>query len=111
MAGTVLTEISKDEHERAKFMSRRKYEMEQTSNLLTAEERGRNEGKAIGKEEGIEEGITIGKAEGITIGKEEGVTAVASRMLKRNKPIDEIIEDTGLTREEVEVLRELASAQ
>jgi len=32
------------------------------------------------------------------------VIEVAGNMLKRNRPIDEIIEDTGLTREEVESL-------
>jgi predicted transposase/invertase (TIGR01784 family) len=41
MAGAVLTAISKDEDERAKFLSRRKAETDRISNLLTAEERGR----------------------------------------------------------------------
>ena len=40
MAVAVLVTISKDEHERAKFLSRRKFEMEMTSNLLTAEAKG-----------------------------------------------------------------------
>ena len=30
---------------------------------------------------------------------------IAKRMLKRNKPIEEIMEFTGLTREQVEILR------
>jgi len=34
----------------------------------------------------------------------DGVRLVAKKMLKRNKPIDEIIKDTGLTREEIEGL-------
>ncbi len=34
------------------------------------------------------------------------VMNVAKRLLIRNRPIDEIIEDTGLTREEVEGLRQ-----
>ena len=42
-------------------------------------------------------------------GREEGelakALAIASKMLKRNRSIDEIMEDTGLTREEVEELR------
>jgi predicted transposase/invertase (TIGR01784 family) len=38
-------------------------------------------------------------------GKKEGKIAVAKNMLKRGKPIDEIIEDTELTRKEVEALR------
>ena len=40
VAGTVLAAISKDEHEKAKFMSRRKFETDMTSNLLTVEARG-----------------------------------------------------------------------
>ena len=31
---------------------------------------------------------------------------IAKNMLKRSRPIDEIMEDTGLTREEVESLRD-----
>lgn len=41
MAATVLAAISKDEHERAKFLSRRKFETDMASNLLTVEARGR----------------------------------------------------------------------
>ena len=37
--------------------------------------------------------------------KEQAFT-IATRMLNRNRPIDEIIEDTGLTRAEVESLRD-----
>ena len=44
MAATVLAAISKDEHERAKFLSRRKFDTDMTSNLLTVEERGRLNG-------------------------------------------------------------------
>jgi hypothetical protein len=39
-------------------------------------------------------------------GRTEGVMSVARNMLKRNKPIDEIMEDTNLTRAEVEALRD-----
>ncbi len=39
-------------------------------------------------------------------GRQEGMLDVAAKMLKRNRPIDEIIEDTGLTRDEVEGLRQ-----
>jgi type II secretory pathway component PulF len=40
MAGTLLMEISQDEHERARNRSRRMYETDVISNLLTAEARG-----------------------------------------------------------------------
>jgi len=36
--------------------------------------------------------------------KAENTLEIARKMMKRNRPIDDIIEDTGLTREEVENL-------
>ena len=109
MAATVLATISKDEHERAKFLSRRKFETDMTSNLLTVEERGRIEGRIEGRAEGIAEGRVEGIAEGRVEGIAEGETikafAIARKMLKRNRPIDEIIEDTGLSHADVESLR------
>jgi predicted transposase/invertase (TIGR01784 family) len=41
-----LQSITKDDHERAKFMSRRKFETDMASNLLTAEKRGQLQGQA-----------------------------------------------------------------
>ena len=51
MASTVLMNISKDEHERAKFRSRRKFETDQTSNMLTAEARGEVRGESRGRKD------------------------------------------------------------
>ena len=34
----------------------------------------------------------------------KGVLSVAKNLLKRNRPIEEIMEDTGLTRKEIEKL-------
>ncbi|MDR2542424.1 MAG: Rpn family recombination-promoting nuclease/putative transposase [Treponema sp.] len=59
MATALLQEISRDEHERARLRSRRMYETDRISDLLTAEERGEIRGKA--------EGIAEGKAEIITL--------------------------------------------
>ena len=39
MAGALLMEISQDERERAKLRSRRMFETDQISNILTAEDR------------------------------------------------------------------------
>ncbi|MCL1918848.1 MAG: Rpn family recombination-promoting nuclease/putative transposase [Peptococcaceae bacterium] len=72
VAGTLLTEISQDERERAIFRSRKMYQSDLESNLITAQR--------------------------------ETAFAIAKNMIKRNRPIDEIIEDTGLTREQVEGL-------
>ena len=38
--------------------------------------------------------------------RDEEKFGIAKKLLKRNRPVDEIIEDTGLTREEVEGLRD-----
>ena len=77
MAGDLLMSVSKDERERAVFRSRRMYQTDLLSNLATAEDRGRR----------------------------EGTLDVARRMLNRNRPLAEIVEDTGLTLEEIEALR------
>ena len=42
---------------------------------------------------------------GVQEGIKQGVKDVALKLLKRNRPIDEIMEDTGLTYSEIEELR------
>jgi predicted transposase/invertase (TIGR01784 family) len=84
--------VSKDEREQAVYRSRRMYETDMQSNLATAEDRGE------------QRGIQIGEQIGEQRGEQRKAFAIAGNMLKRNRPIDEIIEDTGLTREEVENL-------
>jgi predicted transposase/invertase (TIGR01784 family) len=81
MASDLLMSISQDEKERAIYRSRRMFQTDMESNLATAEDRGRAEGEAKGR------------------------LAIARNMMKRNRPIDEIIEDTGLTLEEVKNLK------
>ena len=66
VAGELLIEISQDERERARVRSRRMYETDLMSNLLTAEDRGRDEGIVIGEMRGEARGIAIGKTEGIS---------------------------------------------
>ena len=46
MAASLLQEISKDEHERARLRSQRMYETDMISNFLTAERRGEIRGRA-----------------------------------------------------------------
>ena len=79
MAGNLLMSVSKDERERAILRSRRIYQSDMESNIATAEYRGEQRTKL----------------------------AIAGNMLKRNRPLSEIIEDTGLTREEIENLNVL----
>ncbi|MCL2184639.1 MAG: hypothetical protein FWB86_02125 [Treponema sp.] len=62
MAKELLREISKDEHERARYRSRRMAETDRISDLLTSEEKGRIEGRAEGKKEVIallEKGLSL----------------------------------------------------
>ena len=82
MAGELLMNISQDERERAIFRSRKKYQTDLESNMLTARREGRAEGRSEVRAE------------------------FARNLLKRNRPIDEIMEDTGLTRTEIEALRD-----
>ncbi|MDR2692774.1 MAG: Rpn family recombination-promoting nuclease/putative transposase, partial [Chitinispirillales bacterium] len=46
MATELLLEVSQDQEERARIMSRKKFLMDQTSNLITAEKRGMIAGRA-----------------------------------------------------------------
>ena len=74
MAGNLLMNISQDERERAVFRSRRMYQSDMDSNIATIE------AKAIKK----------------------SMLEIARKLLNRNRPIEEIMEVTGLTHEEVE---------
>ena len=67
------------------------------------------EGVELGIKLGKAEGIAMGKAEGITMGKEEGakkkVQSIAQKMLDMGLPDEVICEATGLSQEEVIMLR------
>ncbi len=49
-----------------------------------------------------DEGLAIGKEEGIEEGRREQQIEMAKKMLEKNKPIEEIMEFTELTKEEIE---------
>lgn len=78
VAGNLLMSISQNERERAIFRSRRKFQTDLQSDLATAEDRGR-----------VERSFEI-----------------ARNLLKISLPLEQISIATGLTREEVENLRE-----
>ncbi len=54
-----------------------------------------------GREEGLEEGHKIGREQG----KKEEKLQIALKLLKRGYPIEEIIEDAGLTTAEIQTLK------
>ena len=81
MAGNLLMSISQDERERAVFRSRRMYQTDMESDIATAEDRGRKNGRREAKFE------------------------VARNLLKINLPFNQIVDVTGLTIEELESLK------
>ena len=93
MAGELLMSISKDERERAVFRSRRMYQTDLMSNLATAEDRGRREGRREGMDEGIRKGT------------HDAMILFARRLLAQNHSVEEIMDYTELSREEIEKLR------
>ena len=74
----VLMELSADERTRMLAENREKARRDVASMMSGAEKKGSN-----------------ARAE-----------SIARNMLKRNRPIDEIVEDTGLTKEEIQALHE-----
>jgi predicted transposase/invertase (TIGR01784 family) len=85
LANDILRGISHDPDQRAKFMSRRRFQMDLDHD----------------KAESFEEGKIEGKIEGILEGKLE----IAKQLFARGMSVDEITKITGLTREEIEQLR------
>ena len=92
VASNLLMNISRDERERAIFRSRKKYQMDQASNMATAIDNAEKRGEERGEKRGEKRG------------KKEMAFAIARNMLKRDRHINEIMEDTGLTRTEIENL-------
>ena len=66
--------------------------------------KGIEDGEARGERRGIEIGEARGERRGIEIGKHNTRLNFAKTMLKNNYSIDNIMEITGLSREEIEEL-------
>ena len=73
-------------------------------NMLLNAEFDINIAKEVWQEEARQEGRMEGRQEGRQEGRVDGHYEVARKLLKRKRPIDEIIEDTSLSREEIESL-------
>ena len=69
-------------------------------------EEGRAEGRAEGKEDGRAEGRAEGKEEGRAEGMSQRSQEIARNLLSLGLPIDQITQATGLTEEEIELLKE-----
>ena len=89
-------------------LKRYRDELSHRDTELNARRRAREEGLAIGLKKGKEEGLAEGEAIGLMKGKEEGSYAEKLRSAKKMKDkgidVQTIIDITGLTLEEVNVL-------
>lgn len=66
---------------------------------------GMEEGREIGIEQGIEQGIHQGIHQGILEGQKEEKIKIAKNMLSMNLELEIISNSTGLTKEEIEILK------
>lgn len=73
-------------------------QLEEQAALASARAKGTEEGLKQGKEEGLKQG----KEEGMRQGKKEKQVEIAKKLLKLKMPIEQIIETTELTEEELE---------
>ena len=89
VAGELLMSISQNERERAIYRSRKKFQTDYQSDMATS----------------WDNGVSVGKEIGIEIGEKNRSIEIARKLLKRNMLINDIIEDTGLTKQEIENLR------
>ena len=72
-------------------------QLEEQSALATARDNGTKKGLELGRKQGMK----LGKEQGVNQGKKE----IAKRMIQKGKNIDEIVEMTGLSKEEIERLK------
>ena len=100
-ADKVLERISKDPKERERYEAILKAEFNQKISNQKFMDKGIIEGEARGKIIGREEGMKEGRKEG----EKQKQIEIAKKMLNKNKPIEEIMEFTGLTKEETNELK------
>jgi predicted transposase/invertase (TIGR01784 family) len=100
-----LRQMSKDERIRELAHQREIAAHDEASRIAGAWDKGIAEGMARGMTMGIARGKSEGIAEGMATGIAEATAKFVEKLLKRNRPVDEIMEDTGLTREQIERLR------
>jgi hypothetical protein len=97
MAGAAVMSISRDEAERFRLLGEHKRELDIQSGFVEAERAGERKGRREGKREGRLEGEQKGKLEG----KLEGALEIARKLKRRNIPLEQIAEDTGLSADEI----------
>ncbi|MDR2577458.1 MAG: Rpn family recombination-promoting nuclease/putative transposase [Chitinispirillales bacterium] len=96
MAATLLQKISKDEQARARYRSRKMFETDIESNLLTAVDNAKEEAWQGGRQEGRQEGWQVGI--------EEERRKNAKAMKAEGIDVNTIIKITGLTADDIQKL-------
>ena len=92
-----LEKIKQDKEEQERALRRMMYVMDQKAIQQYGYEQGVKDGEMRGRSQG--------KIEGRIEGRKEEKIDIAKKMLKRNIPIEDILEVTGLTEEEIEELK------
>ena len=93
-----VSNMSKDD--RIKYDSALRHYRDTLSVLQGAKDSGRREGREEGREVGRKEGREVGRREGREAGRKE----VAKKMKSAGIPITQIVEFTGLSAQDIELL-------
>ena len=96
----IFCRINQDKNERYLAELRQKYIMDQKA----IEDAGYDKGYESGYDSGYGSGYNIGHDSGTLEGKKERSIEIAKKMKSKKMDIDDIIEITGLTKEEIEKL-------
>lgn len=96
-----LNILKMNNEERAEYRAYLNESFKNRDYIVSAEEKGRSEGLEKGFREGIEKGIEKGREEGI----EKGIEKIAINMLKKGKSIEETMEITGLSEDQLEKIK------
>ncbi len=87
----------KDEEQRMRIAElKQKHIMDREAELETAEDKGRKSGLQEGRKKGLEAGLQQGRKEAYNEKK-----SIAKKLKDKNIPIEDIIEITGLSKEEI----------
>ncbi len=81
------------------------YAVERAEGFKEGEKKGLEEGEKKGLEEGVKKGLEEGVKKGLEEGEKKACVAFARKMLNRGHSSSEIQQDTGLTEDEIEELK------
>ena len=99
-AQSVMEEFYTTPEQRALYQAALRYESDRVSMINESLRKGHAAGKQEGIQLGKQEGIQLGKQEGLA----EGVRKTAAALKKMGLPMEQIMQATSLTKEEVELL-------